>query len=142
MFDLMPFGRNERNLFQYLDNVEKSLFDGLDTRVSRFRTDILDKGDRYLLEAELPGFKKEDINVSVEEDVLTVTATRKEEKSDKDKKDGYLRRERSYGSFSRSFDVSQVEADRITGSLEDGILTLQLPKRHKAERSVRKVELQ
>ena len=53
MFDLIPFGRNERNLFQYLDNVEKSLFDGLDTRVSRFRTDILDKGDRYLLEAEL-----------------------------------------------------------------------------------------
>ena len=59
-------GRNERNLFQYLDNVEKSLFDGLDTRVSRFRTDILDKGDRYLLEAELPGFKKEDIHLDLE----------------------------------------------------------------------------
>lgn len=70
MFDLIPFGRNERNLFQYLDNVEKSLFDGLDTRVSRFRTDILDKGDRYLLEAELPGFKKEDIHLDLEGDIL------------------------------------------------------------------------
>ena len=116
--------------------MEKRFFGG----AASFRTDVKDTGDAYVIEAELPGFKKEDITVSVEEDVLTVTATRKEEKSDK--KDGYLRRERSYGSFSRSFDVSQVEADRITGSLEDGILTLQLPKRHKAERSVRKVELQ
>ena len=42
MFDLIPFGRNERNLFQYLDNIEKNLLDGLDSRGSRFRTDILD----------------------------------------------------------------------------------------------------
>ena len=84
MFDLIPFGRNERNLFRYLDNVEKSLFDGLDTRVSRFRTDILDKGDRYLLEAELPGFKKEDIHLDLEGDILTIRAEHTEEKEDKD----------------------------------------------------------
>ena len=141
MFGMIPFDHRDNNLFDMFDNFERSFF-GSSAAGSSFRTDIRDEGDRFVLEAELPGFKKEDINVSVEEDVLTVTATRKEEKSDKDKKDGYLRRERSYGSITRSFDVSQVEADRITGSLEDGILTLQLPKRHKAERSVRKVELQ
>ena len=80
MFDLIPFGRNERNLFQYLDNVEKSLFDGLDTRVSRFRTDILDKGDRYLLEAELPGFDLERIllNVNRPEDYAAARAAAEE----------------------------------------------------------------
>ena len=138
MFELTPFVKHNAvyDPFKEFDEMEKRLFGG----AASFRTDVKDTGDAYVIEAELPGFKKEDINVSVEEDVLTVTATRKEEMSDK--KDGYLRRERSYGSFSRSFDVSQVVADRITGSLEDGILTLQLPKRHKAERSVRKVELQ
>ena len=140
MFELTPFVKHNAvyDPFKEFDEKAPRFFGG----AASFRTDVKDTGDAYVIEAELPGFKKEDINVSVEEDVLTVTATRKEEKSDKDKKDGYLRRERSYGSFSRSFDVSQVEADRITGSLEDGILTLQLPKRHKAERSVRKVELQ
>ena len=126
MFDLIPFGRNERNLFQYLDNVEKSLFDGLDTRVSRFRTDILDKGDRYLLEAELPGFKKEDIHLDLEGDILTIRAEHTEEKEDKDEKRQYVRRERRYGSFSRSFDVSGIKADQISASYENGVLKLSL----------------
>lgn len=128
MFGLIPFGRNERNLFQYLDNVEKSLFDGLDTRVSRFRTDILDKGDRYLLEAELPGFKKEDIHLDLEGDILTIRAEHTEEKEDKDEKRQYVRRERRYGSFSRSFDVSGIKADQISASYENGVLKLELPK--------------
>ena len=114
MFDLIPFGRNERNLFQYLDNVDKSLFDGLDTRVSRFRTDILDKGDRYLLEAELTGLKKEDIHLDLEGDILTIRAEHTEEKEDKDEKRQYVRRERRYGSFSRSFDVSGIKADPVS----------------------------
>ena len=59
--------------------MEKRFFGG----AASFRTDVKDTGDAYVIEAELPGFKKEDITVSVEEDVLTVTATRKEEKSDK-----------------------------------------------------------
>ena len=66
MFDLMPFGRGERNLFQYLDNVEKSFFGDPDIRFSQFRTDIADKGDRYELEAELPGFQKEDLHLDLE----------------------------------------------------------------------------
>lgn len=128
MFDLIPFGRNERNLFQYLDNMEKNLFDGLDSRVSRFRTDILDKGDRYVLEAELPGFKKEDIQLDLEGDILTIRAEHTEEKEDKDEKKQYVRRERRYGSFSRSFDVSGIQAEQIAASYENGVLKLDLPK--------------
>lgn len=128
MFDLIPFGRNERNLFQYLDNMEKNLFDGLDSRVSRFRTDILDKGDRYVLEAELPGFKKEDIQLDLEGDILTIRAEHTEEKEEKDEKKQYVRRERRYGSFSRSFDVSGIQAEQIAASYENGVLKLDLPK--------------
>lgn len=128
MFDLIPFGRNERNLFQYLDNMEKNLFDGLDSRVSRFRTDILDKGDRYVLEAELPGFKKEDIQLDLEGDILTIRAEHTEEKEDKDEKKQYVRRERRYGSFSRSFDVSGIQTEQIAASYENGVLKLDLPK--------------
>ena len=128
MFDLIPFGRNERNLFQYLDNMEKNLFDGLDSRVSRFRTDILDKGDRYVLEADLPGFKKEDIQLDLEGDILTIRAEHTEEKEDKDEKKQYVRRERRYGSFSRSFDVSGIQTEQIAASYENGVLKLDLPK--------------
>ena len=62
MFDLMPFGRNEKSLFDYLDNFEPNFFgDAFGGNVSQFRTDIVDKGDKYVLQAELPGFAKEDI---------------------------------------------------------------------------------
>ena len=138
MFELTPFVKRNAvyDPFKEFDDMEKHFFGG----AASFHADVRDTGEAYVIEAELPGFRKEDINVSVEADVLTVTATRKEETCDK--KDGYVRRERSYGSFSRSFDVSQVESDQITGSLKDGILTLQLPKRHKAAGAVHKVELQ
>ncbi len=58
MFDLMPFNRREDNLFHYLDNLEKNFWGDLATNVSSFRTDVLDKGDKFVLEAELPGFQK------------------------------------------------------------------------------------
>ena len=68
MFDLMPFGSNNTNdIFHYLDNFEKNFFSGL-TNTSQFRTDILDKGDRYLLQAELPGFEKDDIKIDLNND--------------------------------------------------------------------------
>ena len=50
MFDLIPFGRNERNLFNYLDNVERSFWDGSISNMAQFRCDVQDKGDSYLLE--------------------------------------------------------------------------------------------
>ena len=60
MFDLMPFGRNEKSLFDYLDNFERNFFgDAFGGNVSQFRTDIVDKGDKYVLQAELPVSQKE-----------------------------------------------------------------------------------
>lgn len=125
MFDMVPFGRNERSLFNALDNFEKNFFNDFGD-IREFRTDILDKGDKYVLQAELPGFAKEDIRIGLDHDRLTVRAEHSEEKEDKHHK--YVRRERRWGSFARSFDVSGINTDAITARYADGVLELELPK--------------
>lgn len=131
MFDMMPFDRRNHfsmyNPFRDLDNWERSFFDNMS---SGFNTDIKDKGDHFELEADLPGMKKEDIAVDIEGDCLTISAQRNSETEKKDDKSNYLRRERSYGSYSRSFDISNVKSEEITGSYENGVLKLVLPKRN------------
>lgn len=87
MFDLMPYGRRNQvfNPFHDLDNLEKHFFSGLG--ISEFKTDITEKDDAYLLEADLPGFRKEDIHVDVEDHFLVIRAERsaKEEKTEEGK---------------------------------------------------------
>ena len=127
MFGMIPFGREENSLFNYLDNMERSLFTGFGD-MSQFRCDIQDKGDSYLMEAELPGFNKEDIQLHVKDGILTISAQHSENKDEKDDKGQYIRRERRYGSFTRSFDVTGVDEEHITASYNNGVLELSLPK--------------
>ncbi len=91
-----------------------------------FRTDILDRGDAYVLQAELPGFRKEDINLELKDGVLTIEAKREEQSEEE--KEGYLRRERRTGTFSRRFNVSGIQEDAVSARFQDGILELTLPK--------------
>lgn len=107
MFDLIPFGRNERNLFNYLDNVERSFWDGSISNMAQFRCDVQDKGDSYLLEAELPGFEREDIGIDLDGTTLVITARHSSESGEKDKDGNYLRRERK---FARSAAASTFRA--------------------------------
>ncbi len=139
MFDLMPFGRRENNLFNYFDNMEKNFFGDLSQSFSAFRTDVIDNGDKYLLKAELPGFKKEDIKIDIEGDRLTVSAEHKDETEET--KDNYVRRERRYGSFSRSFDISDVKAKEISAEYKDGILELSMPKVETVVPESRRIEI-
>ena len=81
------------------------------------------------MESDLPGFRKEDIKLDVKNDVLTITAERHSDHEDKDKKGQYVRCERSYGAYQRTFDVSMVDQDAITAKYENGVLKLTLPKR-------------
>ena len=140
MFDLMPFDRREGNLFHYLDNLEKNLWGDLSADVSSFRTDVLDKGDKFVLEAELPGFQKEDIDIHVEGNTLTISAQHKEESEEK--KDGkFVRRERKYGSFTRSFDISDIDQAKINASYDNGILSVELPKQVEVVPAPTKIEI-
>lgn len=127
MFGMIPFGREENSLFNYLDNMERSLFTGFGD-MSQFRCDIQDKGDSYLMEAELPGFNKEDIKLDLKDGILTISAQHGENKDEEDGKGSYIRRERRYGSFTRSFDVTGVDEEHITAAYNNGVLELNLPK--------------
>ena len=91
-----------------------------------FRTDIRKEDGKYILEADLPGVEKSDISVSVENDTLTIKAERKLKKDEEDK-NGYIRRERSFGSYVRSFDISDIDSDAICAKFDNGVLTLTLP---------------
>ncbi|MBP5154551.1 MAG: Hsp20/alpha crystallin family protein [Lachnospiraceae bacterium] len=93
------------------------------------KTDVRETSDSYLVDIDLPGFRKEDVKASLKEGYLTVTATR-EENRNADTENRYLRRERYMGSVSRSFYVGEAltEAD-IKARFEDGILKITLPKK-------------
>ena len=143
MFELIPFDRHARSVaafdpFRELDELERSFF-GNGRNVSSFRTDVTDTGDAYKLEAELPGFNKEDIKIDVENDVLTISAQRSEEQ--KDEKHNFVKRERFYGSFSRSFDVSGINVDGIEASYTHGVLTLTMPKKQEQLPASRRLEI-
>ena len=141
MFDLIPFGRNERNLFGLLDNVERSLWDGSISNMAQFRCDVQDKGDSYLLQAELPGFNREDIGIDLDGTTLVITARHNSESEEKDKDGNYLRRERKFGSFSRSFDVSGVNTEHIGAAYKNGVLELTLPKQAARAPQARRIEI-
>ncbi len=121
--------------FQRLDQffAEDPFFSNVNTAVAAFGTDVSDEGDFYQLTADLPGVKKEDIQIDVENGILTIKAERNEETEDQDKKGRYIRRERTYGSYQRSFDLSNVDDEKITAKYEDGVLTLELPKKQPPE---------
>ena len=146
MFDMIPFERRgSRRVaaydpFREFSDLGRAFFGGDSLPI--FKTDIRDEGDHYLLETDLPGFKKEDIKVDVEGDVLTVSAERNAEKEEKDEKGSYLRRERSYGSYSRSFDVSNVKSEEIKVAYKDGVLALTLPKKTAQVPASRRIEIE
>ncbi|MCG8342317.1 MAG: Hsp20/alpha crystallin family protein [Chlorobiales bacterium] len=94
---------------------------------SAFKVDISEDEDAFYIEAEIPGLKKEDISLGVEEDVLTIKGERKKETEEQGK--NYHRVERNYGSFSRSFNLGElIDQENIEASFENGVLHVSLPK--------------
>jgi HSP20 family protein len=94
--------------------------------------DIVEDEKEYLIKAELPEVKKEDVKVSVQDDVLTISGERKSEKEEKGKK--YHRLERAYGSFLRSFTLPEdADGAKVSAEFKDGVLKVHLPKSEKAK---------
>lgn len=141
MFGMIPFDRNDNNIFDTFDAFTRDFFRKSNTELPAFRTDIRDTGDSYLLEAELPGFKKEDISLDLKDGILTISATHNESGEVKDES-GYIRRERRYGSFQRSFDVTGIDENAITAAYDNGVLALTLPKEKPVEPETRKIVIQ
>ena len=141
MFGMLPFERSEDNVFDTFDNFARNFFRSSNTSLPAFRTDIRDEGDHFLLEADLPGFRKEDIDLHLQDGVLTITAKRQEEQEEK-KEGKYLCRERRMGSCARAFDVSGIREEDITAAFEDGVLKLTLPKQGEPVPQSRRIAIQ
>lgn len=98
------------------------------------KTDVKEVDDGYELDIDLPGFQKDDIKARLTDGYLTITASKGENKEEKDKDGRYIRRERYSGSMSRSFYVGNaVKEEDIRAKFENGILKLSVPKNKKAE---------
>ena len=95
------------------------------------KTDVRETEDTYELDIDLPGFKKDELNLDLKNGYLTIQATKGLDKDEKDKNGKYIRQERYAGSMSRSFYVGEVPMEAVKARYEDGILRISLPKQEK-----------
>lgn len=143
---LIPYRKNNNSISDYFDpfrmmaDMEREFFGS--QRTGSFSTDIRETDTEYVLEADLPGFNKEDIHVDISQDTLTISAERHSQHEDKEKKGSYIRCERSYGSYERSFSLDGVDTDAIKASFTNGVLTLTMPKRIEPKVVGRRLEIE
>lgn len=107
----------------YLDD----FFDNfLESETRKMTCDIYEKDNKYHLEMDLPGIDKEDIKIHCDNGNLTITAEKENETKEEDKK--YIRRERSYGKYSRSFYLGDIDDNNVQAEFKNGILKITVPK--------------
>lgn len=98
-----------------------------------FPVDVLDEPDKVKVVAELPGFKKEDIETAIEDSYLVIKAKKEEEKEEKEK--DYFKKERRYGEFRRRIQVpTDVDVDQVSATYNNGVLEVTLPKAEPAKK--------
>ena len=123
LFDDLFNDTFERSLW----NTDKTLYGKNAGRI--MKTDVHETEDSYELDVDLPGFKKDEVNVELNDGYLTISAAKGLDRDERDKKGRYIRQERYSGACSRSFYVGDVKPDEIKAGYEDGILRLEIPKR-------------
>lgn len=114
------------------DSIFDSMFDDLFEKrwtANLMKADIIEEEENYVIEMDIPGFKKEEIDIKYDEGYITITA--KKDLSKKEDKRNFIQRERAYGEYSRSFYLGNVNEDNINAKFEDGILKIKCPKEEK-----------
>ena len=109
----------------YLDD----MFDDMPMKNSAMKCDIYEKKGNYHIEMDMPGFAKEDIKLETTDGYVTIKASKKEVLEEGGENKNYLRRERSFGEYERSFYLGDFDADRIDASFKDGVLEVIVPKK-------------
>lgn len=118
--------------FEALRRFNESFFDTNTESVWTPRVNITENEKNYEISAELPGIDKDDVKVDLKDNKLTIKGEKKLES--KDEKENYIRVERSYGSFERSFYLnSDVDVTKLNASFKDGVLNVLLPKKEEAQ---------
>ena len=127
MFALTPFYRHTvYDPFKDFEKLERRFFG--DRATQDFGFDLYEEDESFVIEADLPGFSKSDIDIEIESPYLTIRAKREPAKTDGDER-RYIHSERFFGSLERSFDIAQIDTDRISAAYENGVLTLTMPKK-------------
>jgi HSP20 family protein len=145
MFDLVPF-RKDRNFRSLIpDGLWENFFETgflspMEFASKGMRVDIREEDDRYLLEADLPGFNKEDIGIHLKDNTITISAEHNEDIEEKG--ESYLRRERRSGRLVRTFVVDNVKHDGVSASYENGVLKVVLPKENKRPVREKRINIQ
>jgi HSP20 family protein len=150
MLNMVPYRSNRnvapRGFFDdFTSDFFKPLLDGFGMirPDQAMKVDVKDEGDRYTLEADMPGVSKDNLKVEVANGTLTISADYDEKKEEKGEDDKYVYRERRCGSMRRSFNVEGIREDDITAEFKDGVLKLTLPKQEvKAIPEARAIEIQ
>lgn len=130
-FRMDPFEDLERTWGDYLDYMEK-FFSNVPTQMRKFPVgitcDVADKGDRFVLTADLPGMEKDEVGINVLNSDIEISAEHKESKEEKKK--GYIHEERSHVRYYRSLTMpEEVVSSKVTATMNNGILTVELPKK-------------
>ena len=150
MLNMVPYRSNRnvapRGFFDdFTSDFFKPLLDGFGMirPDQAMKVDVKDEGDRYTLEADMPGVSKDNLKVEVANGTLTISADYDEKKEEKGEDDKYVYRERRCGSMRRSFNVEGIREEDITAEFKDGVLKLILPKQEvKAIPEARAIEIQ
>ncbi|KOY76609.1 Molecular chaperone (Small heat shock protein) [Apilactobacillus kunkeei] len=119
------------NVFNDFMDPMTNFFDGLGRNIvnsSKMKTDVIENDDEFEVKAELPGFKKEDININYENDTLTIHAIHDLNKEQKDENGRLIRSERTSSDVSRSFYLPDADTDKIGAKYDGGILDIMVPK--------------
>jgi len=147
MFGLVPFNRrnslsSRKDFFSidnFFDNFFNDAFAGFFTTVNPIRADIRETDKEYIIEADLPGVRKEDIRLELEDGILTLGVEQNEQIDEES--ENYIRRERRYGSYCRSFRVDGVKEDKVTAKYENGVLTVKLPKSEVSKPKTHRIDI-
>lgn len=113
-----------------------------DQYLATMKTDIRETKDKYVIEIDLPGFDRKDIDITIDDGYLTISAEKNTEKESKDKKGSYLRKERHYGICSRSFYIGEIDESFIKAEYNSGTLTLAIPKKEIKSLNKKHIEIE
>ena len=115
----------------YLDDIFDDFISS--RKEQNMKCDIYEKGGDYHIEMDIPGFNKDEISVETKDGYLTIKAEKKNEVNEEDKEKNYIRRERTYGKYERSFYLGDLDEDKIDATFENGMLKLVVPKKEEVD---------
>lgn len=136
MFNISTTRKNRFDLTNFFQDIIPDNF--LNNRMMKL--DIKENPDNYQIEVEIPGVNKENINVSVNEDILTISVNKMEDSISEGQK--YLKKERKYGEYKRSFSIPDIDANNISAQYINGILKLTIKKLDKEPSTIKYIDIE